>query len=179
MCLGQAGVGWAWVGGGCSREPRLMGSRGRKGEGDPQAGGCGVGGHCEVPSGCPERAGRAVGGWGAVWGRKEEAMGRGGWGCRGWSGSGGCGAGGLEPLRPQLLHFSRFRFVNSCWLRAGGMGPAPSAACVQGGPGLSSCRCSSPGFEDPRRYQVGLAFGLGGQVLVGPALGSPNLWSLR
>lgn len=45
----------------------------------------------------------------------------------------GVGAGGLEPLWPQPLHFSWFRFVNSCWLRADGMGPAPSVACVQGG----------------------------------------------
>ena len=28
MCFGQAMVGWARVGGGCSREPRLMGSWG-------------------------------------------------------------------------------------------------------------------------------------------------------
>lgn len=59
-----------------------------------------------------------------VRGRKEEAMGRGGWA----SGDGvGVGAGGLETLWPQPLHFSRFRFVNSSglWLRAGGMGPVP------------------------------------------------------
>lgn len=75
----------------------------------------------------------AVGGWGAVWGRKEEAV-RSGGGGRGeeW------GPGGLESLWPQSLRFSWFRFVNSCWLRAGGMGPAPSVARVQGGPGLSS-----------------------------------------
>lgn len=86
----------------------------------------------------------------------------------------GVGAGG-----PQPLHFSRFRFVNSCRLHAGGMGPAPSVACVQGGPGLSSCRYSKPGFEDPRRHRSRPAFLMGGQVSVGPALGSPNLWSLR
>lgn len=111
-----------------------------------------------------------------MWGRKEEAMREG----EGAAGDGvGVGAGGLEPLWPQPLHFSRFQFVNSCWLRAGGMGPAPSVACVQEGPGLSGCRCSNPGFEDPSRHQGWPSFGLGGQVLVGLGLDSPNLWSLR
>lgn len=66
------------------------------------------------------------------------------------------GPGGLEPLWPQPLRFSRFRFVNSCWLRAGGMGPAPSVARVQAGPGLS-CTGSRPGFEDPPPWASRLA----------------------
>lgn len=45
-------------------------------------------------------------------------------GAWGWSRGGGWG---LEPLwPPQPLHFSWFRFVNSCWPLAGGrMGPGP------------------------------------------------------
>lgn len=86
----------------------------------------------------------------------------------------GLGAGGLEPLWPQPLHFSRFRFVNSSWLRAGGMGPAPSVACVQGGPGLSSCRHPNPGFEDPCRHQGWPSLWPGQAGSGGPGSGQPQ-----
>lgn len=69
-----------------------MGSWGRRGEGHLQAGSRGAGGHREVLAGCPERAGQTVGGWGAVWGRKEEAMGRGGMGLLGMEWEWGLGA---------------------------------------------------------------------------------------
>lgn len=83
----------------------------------------GVRGHCEVLAGNLEltrqwEVGELCGG------RKEEAMGRGGWA----SGDGvGVGAGDLEPLWPQPLRFSWFRFANSwpLWLCAGGMCPVP------------------------------------------------------
>lgn len=94
----------------------------------------GGGGHCEVLAGCPERAGRGSGRLGSCVGKERGSHAERGRGPRGME----WGPGGLEPLWPQPLRFSRFRFVNSCWLRAGGMGPAPSVACVQAGPGLSS-----------------------------------------
>lgn len=70
------------------------------------------------------------------------------------------------------LHFSRFRFVRSRQLRAGQMGPVPLRPVPKEAQAQGATRHSNLGFEDGRGAQPG-------QALVGPALGSPNLWSLR
>lgn len=95
-------------------------------------------------------------------GRKEEATERGGWA----SGDGvGVGAGGLKPLWPQPLHFSRFRFVNSSVLEECALS-VYNLCPVRLGP-EGPCRCLKP---EVRGSQA--AFGLSRWILVGPALGS-------
>lgn len=146
------------MGGGLLPRAQTDGVLGWRGEG---LGRGGVGGHHRVLAGHPEWAGQAVGGGGAVRGRKEEAKGRGGWA----AGDGvGVGAGDLEPLWPQPLRFSRFRFVNSCRLRGAGWA-CPFCGLCPGKPRSQELQMLKPWIWGPQEAHSPVSLCLGGWVL--------------
>lgn len=78
-CAGQGGLGPG--GRELLYEPQLMGSWGRRGEGDPQASSCGVRGHCEGLCGVSRESWLGSGRLGSGVGKERGSHGERGMGC--------------------------------------------------------------------------------------------------